>query len=177
LNFFKKYLIPDLSGMRVISTETGPIMGMEFHSHTLLLSPFFKNCVLCNDISTISLQFIKYPRRDKYNDTVGFTLCAICVSFYRCYRPDIDEIQNIIEKKRQASIKSIICAISIHPLSNIVMDYLDDDENNYIDDKNVLYPRLDRPLYPRLNLPLNLPLYQRIKQKPQTKTTMIDKVV
>ena len=136
--------------MRVILSDTGPIMGMEFHSHTLLSAIYFENCTLCNDISTISLKFIKYPHRDKYNDIIGFTLCATCVSFYRCYRPDIDEIQNIIKKKRQSSIKSIIYAMPIHSLINIVMEYLDDEENEYMDEKNVIYPRLDRPLYPRL---------------------------
>ena len=110
-----------------------PILFFKFIDHC---HPKYKEeeekCIFCTADAYVSLHNFQYPF--KYESTLGkagLGICRKCESTYRCYRPDIEEIEIMamkFEKKRQTKVKNNIKTLVISNICDIINDYREDTE-------------------------------------------------
>ena len=91
-----------------------------------------EKCRFCNADAYVGLHNFQYPFN--YVSTLGsygLWICRCCESHYRCYRPDIEEIESAamaFENRRQIQMKTYIKTLVIPDIGNIINDFLEDAE-------------------------------------------------
>jgi hypothetical protein len=91
-----------------------------------------EKCRFCNADAGVGIYNFQYPFN--YVDTLGdfgLWICRDCESYYRCYRPDIEEIESAataFETRRQSQLKTYIKTLVIPDIGNIINDFLEDIE-------------------------------------------------
>ena len=110
-----------------------PMIFVKFAALCNSYKPYhIETCRFCNANAAVGLADFRYPFN--YENIIrcySIWICRSCESHYRCYRPDIEEIESAamaFEKKRQTHVKTYIKTLIIPNICNIINAYLEDTE-------------------------------------------------
>ena len=105
---------------------------MDFCHSTSIYRNFKEKCRFCNADADVGIHNFQYPfNYVNILGSYGLWICRCCESHYRCYRPDIEEIESAamaFENRRQIQMKTYIKTLVIPDIGNIINDFLEDDE-------------------------------------------------
>ncbi len=88
-----------------------------------------EKCRFCNADADVGLHNFQYPfNYVNILSDYGLCICRGCESYYRCYRPDIEEIESAamaFENRRQLQLKTYINTWIIPDIGNIINNFLE----------------------------------------------------